>query len=155
MWEWHFFLHVNQCICWRWYKISRILWDCERHYLRNTPLCHVSLLTWYREYLNILVLLSWKKTRRYRISWYMCKWCALGAREGKCGCCINVDMFPNFDSYNQFCPCVFPSRYVPVCLYVCVSICLSLWVVCLSVCISMWLFVCLYVCRYVCLSVCF
>ena len=23
-----------------------------------------------------------------KICWYMCKWCALGAREEKCGCCI-------------------------------------------------------------------
>ena len=45
-----------------------------------------------------------------KIRWLMCKWLALGAREGKCGCCINVNsskwylllFFPYFRSYSPF-----------------------------------------------------
>ena len=62
-------VHVNQCIYGRWYSRSRKFWECDWYDLRNTSSFHVSLLTWYREYLNtLLVLLSWKKTLRYRIN---------------------------------------------------------------------------------------
>ena len=71
--------HVNQCICGRCDSWSRKFWEFDRpiiskdwYHLQNTSLFHVSLLTWYREYLNtLLVLLSWKKTRMYRIIVYI------------------------------------------------------------------------------------
>ena len=74
-WKRQFFVHVNQCIYGRCDSWSRKFWEFDRpiiikdrYHLRNTSLFHVSLLTWYREYLNtLLVLLSLKKTRRYRI----------------------------------------------------------------------------------------
>ena len=47
---------------------SRKFWEFEWYDLQNMSLFHVSLKTWYREYLNtLLVLLSLKKTCRYRI----------------------------------------------------------------------------------------
>jgi len=71
VWKRQLFVHVNQCIygwCDSW---SRKFWEFKWYDLQNTSLFHVSLLTWYREYLNtLLVLLSLKKTRRYRINRY-------------------------------------------------------------------------------------
>ena len=46
----------------------------------------------------------------------MCKWCALGAREGKCGCCINVSIcipLPHLYTYASNCYCALAVNLKP------------------------------------------
>ena len=56
----------------------------------TTPFLHIyRIFVMYDDVLLHLYAYISFDFRLVKTRWYMCKWCALGAREGKYGCCIN------------------------------------------------------------------